>query len=125
MQHRRLHEQGGQRTLVVVLETGEEVMSCLQRFVSEHDICAAQLTAIGAFSDAVLMYFDWAQKDMSAIPVREQIEVASLLGDVAEAGHRNQAHARPTLEIMVTENPAHLRKFQDPESGSALIKAAA
>jgi predicted DNA-binding protein with PD1-like motif len=34
---------------VVVLETGEEVMSCLQQFVSEQNIRAAQLTAIGAF----------------------------------------------------------------------------
>jgi uncharacterized protein len=42
MQHRCLHEQGGQRTFVVVLATGEEVMSCLQRFVSERNICAAQ-----------------------------------------------------------------------------------
>ena len=31
------------------------------------------------------MYFDWAKKDYVGIPVREQIEVASLLGDVAEA----------------------------------------
>jgi predicted DNA-binding protein with PD1-like motif len=76
---------GGQRTFVVVLETGEEVMSCLQQFVSEQNICAAQLTAIGALSDAVLMYFDWAKKDYVSIPVREQVEVASLLGDVAEA----------------------------------------
>ena len=80
MQHRCLHEQGGQRTFVVVLETGEEVMSCLQQFVSGQNIRAAQLTAMGAFSDAVLMYFDWAKKDYVSIPVREQVEVASLLG---------------------------------------------
>jgi hypothetical protein len=67
MQHRCLHEQGGQRTFVVVLEIGEEVMSCLQQFVSEQNIRAAQLTAIGAFSD----------------------------------------HVRPTLEIIMTESPAH------------------
>jgi hypothetical protein len=30
-----------------------------------------------------------------------------------------------TLEIIVTESPARLRKFQDPESGLALIKPAA
>jgi hypothetical protein len=66
MQHRCLHEQGGQRTFVLVLETGEEVMSCLQQFVNEKNIRAAQLTAIGAFSDAVLMYFDWARRIMSA-----------------------------------------------------------
>ena len=111
-------------------------MSCLQQFVSEQNIRAAQLTAMGAFSDAVLMYFDWAKKDYVSIPVREQVEVASLLGDVAEApsgkpavhahlvvgqrdgkalaGHLDQAHVRPTLEIIVTESPAHLSKFSGP-----------
>jgi predicted DNA-binding protein with PD1-like motif len=104
--------------------------------VSGQSIRAAQLTAMGAFSDAVLMYFDWAKKDYVSIPVREQVEVASLLGDVAEApsgkpavhahlvvgqrdgkalaGHLDQAHVRPTLEIIVTESPAHLRKFSGP-----------
>src|SRR5947208_274105 len=81
----RLHQAAGQRTYAVVLETGEEVMASLQKFVEEENILAAQFTAIGAFSDAVLMYFDWAKKNYLKIPVREQVEVASLLGDVAEA----------------------------------------
>src|SRR5262249_24707916 len=68
MQHKRLHESGGQRTYVVVLETGEEVMGCLQRFVSAERVHAAQLTAIGAFSDVVLSYFDWDKKDYARIP---------------------------------------------------------
>jgi uncharacterized protein len=28
---------------------------------------------------------------------------------------------RPTLEVILTESPAHLRKRLDPESGLALI----
>ena len=55
MQQQRLHESAGQRTYAVVLETGEEVMDCLQRFVTAERIFAAQLTAIGAFSDLVLL----------------------------------------------------------------------
>jgi uncharacterized protein len=132
MQHKRLHESGGQRTYAVVLETGEEVMDCLHRFMTEQHIFAAQLTGIGAFSDLVLLYFDWEKKAYLRIPVREQVEVASLLGDVAQApsgeavlhihlvvgkrdgtamaGHLAEAHVRPTLEAIVTESPAHLRK---------------
>jgi predicted DNA-binding protein with PD1-like motif len=30
-------------------------------------------------------------------------------------------HVRPTLEIVLTESPAQLRKRHDPESGLALI----
>jgi predicted DNA-binding protein with PD1-like motif len=147
MQHKLLHDISGQRTYAVVLETGDEVMECLQRFVSSERISAAQLTGIGAFSDAVLMYFDWEKKDYLRIPVAEQVEVATLIGDVAEApsggaalhihlvvgrrdgttmaGHLAQAHVRPTLEVIVTESPAHLRKKEDPETGLALIHPAA
>jgi hypothetical protein len=37
------------------------------------------------------------------------------------AGHLGEAHVRPTLEVIVTESPAHLRKKKYPESGLALI----
>jgi uncharacterized protein len=147
MQHKCLHESGNQRTYVVVLETGEEVMECLQRFVNAERIAAAQITAIGAFSDLTLLYFDWEKKEYTRIPVPEQVEVASLIGDVAlapsgdpslhvhlvvgkrdgtaMAGHLAEARVRPTLEIIITESPAHLVKRKDPESGLALIRPAA
>ena len=147
MQTRLLHEDNGQRTFAVILETGEEVLTCLQRFVTREHLLAAQITAIGALSDVVLMYFDWDKKDYLKIPVREQVEVASLIGDVAEApsgepalhlhlvvakrdgsamaGHLGEAHVRPTLEVIMTESPMHLRKVKDPELGLALIRPAA
>jgi hypothetical protein len=144
MEHKLLDESGGQRTFAVVLGTGDEVMQCLQSFVKEQRIHAAQITAIGAFSDAILKYFDWETKKYLDNPVNEQVEVASLIGDVATApsgepalhihlvvgrrdgtamaGHLGQAHVRPTLEVILTESPAHLRKFKDPETGLALIR---
>ncbi|MEZ5787535.1 MAG: PPC domain-containing DNA-binding protein [Xanthobacteraceae bacterium] len=143
MRHKELHSRDGQRTHVVVLETGDEVMECLQSFVTAEEIRAAQITAIGALSDVVLLYFDWEKKDYLRIPVREQVEVASLVGDVAEApsgdpslhihlvvgkrdgsamaGHLGEAHVRPTLEVIVTESPVHLRKVKDEVTGLALI----
>ncbi len=148
MQYKQIHRSDdGQRTYAVVLETGEEAVQCLNSFVTDQRIGAAQLTAIGAFSDVVLMYFDWEKKAYSRIPVREQVEVASLIGDVAAgpdgkpslhvhlvvgrrdgsamAGHLGEAHVRPTLEVIVTENPAHLRKVKDEKSGLPLIHLAA
>jgi len=147
MQQKLLHKAGGQRTYAVVLETGDEVMQCLGQFVAAENVSAAQFTAIGALRDVVLMYFDWEKKDYLRIPVTEQVEVASLIGDVAEgpdgkpsihvhlvvgkrdgsamAGHLAEAHVRPTLEVIVTENPAHLRKMKDKESGLPLIRPAA
>lgn len=144
MRARRVHESDGQRTFVVVLETGDEVMASLRGFAEEHELSAAQLTAIGAFSEAELAYFDWETRSYETIPVTEQVEVASMLGDVvldpegavalhvhvvlgrrdgtALAGHLESAHVRPTLEVVVTESPAHLCKQQDPQSGLALIR---
>lgn len=143
MQAKLLHEAHGQRTYAVILASGDEVMTSLKDFVSREKITAAQISAIGALSDVVIQYFDWEKKDYMKISVREQVEVASLLGDVAEmdgkpalhlhvvvgkrdgqamAGHLGEAHARPTLEIIITENPAHLRKRYDPASKLALIR---
>jgi uncharacterized protein len=144
MQYKRLNEGGDLRAYAVVLDTGEEVMSCLQSFVVAEQISAAQITAIGAFSDVVLMYFDWEKKDYLRIPVREQVEIAAMIGDVAEdpsgkpslhihlvvgkrtgvalAGHLAEGHVRPTLEVIVTESPTYLRKVKDKESGLALIR---
>lgn len=146
MQQKLIFQNSGQRTYVIVLETGDEVMECLQSFIAAEDITAAQITAIGAFSDVVLKYFDWDKKEYLRTDLREQVEVASLIGDVAQspsgdptlhihlvvgrrdgsamAGHLGEAHVRPTLEIILTESPMHLRKVKDPESGLALIRAA-
>lgn len=147
MQKKLLHRGGGLRTYAVVLETGEQVMECLGRFAGAENINAAQITAIGALSEVTLMYFDWEKKDYLCIPVAEQVEVASLIGDIAEgpdgkpsihvhlvvgkrdgtamAGHLAEARVRPTLELAVTESPAHLRKVKDKQSGLALIRPAA
>jgi predicted DNA-binding protein with PD1-like motif len=88
-------------------------------------------------------FFDWGTKAYQPIPVEEQVEVASMVGDVAIgpngkpsvhvhavlgrrdgtalAGHLQEARVRPTLEIIATESPAHLCKVKDAESGLALI----
>lgn len=143
MHAKLIDEAGGQRTFVVVLETGEEVMGQLKAFADREKLKAAQLTAIGAFSDTILGYFDWEQKQYRRNPVNEQVEVAAFLGDIALtkddqrslhvhlvlgrrdgtalAGHLMEAHVRPTLEVVLTEHPAHLWKRHDPESGLALI----
>jgi uncharacterized protein len=144
MQCKLLHEAGGQRTFAVVLATGDEVLSSLLEFVQRENIRGATFTAIGALSDAVLSYFNWEKKEYEKIPVREQVEVAALIGDVADdskgkpslhihaalgtrdgsakAGHLGEGHVRPTLEVIVTESPTHLRKVKDEESGLALIR---
>lgn len=140
--HYQLIHQGDTRTWAVVLETGDEVNACLLAFARAQQLSAAHLTAIGAFQRAVLGYFDWDARDYKRNPVDEQVEVVSLIGDVALkddeprlhmhavlgrsdaralGGHLLEGHVRPTLEVIVTEAPAHLRRRHDPVSGLALI----
>lgn len=144
MRSSRIHESDGQRKFVAVLETGDEVVACLEQLARTEQVTAAQVTAIGAFSDAVLLYFDWERKEYREIPVDGQAEVAAMLGDIgsdeqggpalhvhlvlgksdgtAVAGHLKTAHVRPTLEVVITESPAHLRRRRDPETGLNLIR---
>lgn len=144
MRHQLLNDDDGQRTFAVVLQTGEEAMGSLRDFVRSHKIKAAQLTGIGAFAEVTLAYFDWESKSYVGNPVGEQVEVASMIGDVALsplgepalhvhvvigkrdgrafAGHLQQAQVRPTLEVILTESPAFLQKVHDPQSGLALIR---
>jgi predicted DNA-binding protein with PD1-like motif len=140
----KLLQDGKERTFAVILDKGDEAVACLSRFAKEQELSAAQLTAIGAFERAVLGFFDWETKDYRKIPVNEQVEVVAFLGDVAlgpdgtptlhphvvlsksdgaaVGGHLLEGHVRPTLEVILTESPAHLRKSKDPETGLALIE---
>jgi predicted DNA-binding protein with PD1-like motif len=144
MQSKLLHEADGQRTFALIFETGDELLAGIKDFARRERLAAAQFSAIGAFRDVVLAYFDWETKQYQRTKVVEQVEVASLTGDVAEApdgspaihvhavlgrrdlsalaGHLVEAHVRPTLELVLEEQPAHLRKRHDPESGLALIR---
>lgn len=143
MKARQISEKGD-KTFAVVFDTGDEVASGLLALAKEHNLAAAHFTAIGAFQDVTLGYFNWDKKDYQKIPVREQVEVLSLVGDVAldpegkpkvhahvvvgrsdgttRGGHLLEAHVRPTLEVIVVESPSHLQRRHDKESGLALIR---
>ena len=135
----------GERTVALVFDTGEEPMSLLGRFAEEHNLEAAHFTAIGAFSEVVVAYFDWERKDYLRIPIREQVEVLALVGDVAfsekekkpkihahvvlgkrdgtaHGGHLMEARVRPTLEVILTESAGYLARRHDPQSGLGLIR---
>jgi hypothetical protein len=144
MKSQLIHEAQGQRTYVVVLDVGDEAMACLQAFAVAEDLSAAQIIAIGAFENAVVGFWDWQGKDYERSRVQEQTEVLSLLGDICAdqagqpkvhlhavlgrrngatlGGHLLEGRVRPTLEVVITESPAHLRRVHHPELGLAVIK---
>jgi predicted DNA-binding protein with PD1-like motif len=129
-------------TYVVVCDPGDGAVSALTQFAQAEDLEAAQITAVGGFERATVGWFDPATRDYRRIPVDEQCELLSLVGDVAEGqdgpilhvhavlglsdgttrgGHLLEGRVFPTLEAIVTESPAELRKVMRPEVGIPLI----
>jgi len=140
-----LDQRNGERTFIVVFETGDEAVAGLVSFAKARRLRASHFTAIGAFSRAVVAFFDLASKQYRHVPIDEQVEVLSLAGDItvdgdepkvhahvvlgkadatAHGGHLIEAHVRPTLELVLTELPTQLRRRFDPASGLALIDPA-
>ena len=139
-----LHEDA-QKTWALIFDKGDEVVTTLTAFVQKEQVGAAHFTAIGALSEVTLGYFDRERKDYRKIPVKEQVEVLSLIGDVAltdgepkihahvvvgkkdgtaHGGHILEARVWPTLELVLTQSPRTLARRSDPVSGLALIDAA-
>jgi predicted DNA-binding protein with PD1-like motif len=142
MRAKILHAARGARTIALVFETGDDPMEGLLDFAKREKLTAGHFTAIGAFEEATLGYFDWPRRDYVQIPIREQVEVLSLVGDIAleehtprvhahvvlgkrdgtaHGGHLLRARVRPTLEVILIQPPGHLRRRFDAGSNLALI----
>lgn len=132
------------RTFVVILDTGDEILSSLESVAQTQHLAASSFKAIGALSEVELGWFNWETKRyQTAVKLKEQVELLSLIGDIAlkdgkpqihahlvigrkdgtaHGGHLQSAIVRPTCEIVITESPQRLQKEIDPESGIALIR---
>jgi predicted DNA-binding protein with PD1-like motif len=96
MRSKPIHEEGGEKTFVLVFDKGDEVVSETTDFAGENALDAATLTAIGAFSGATLGYFDIVKKEYEKIPVEEQVEMLSLIGDIASTSRTIRRRYWPT-----------------------------
>jgi uncharacterized protein len=142
MRSQLLYDNNGLRTFAVVMDKGDEAVTELSRFARDNALTGATLTAIGACREAMLGFFDRETMSYADIPVTAQAEVLSMIGDIATmdgepavhahavfgfrngstmGGHVRRAVIWPTLEVVVTESPTHLRKRVDKETGLALI----
>lgn len=142
MRSKLLAEHQGLKTFALVFDKDDDVQRLLLDFAAHNKIMGASISAIGAFSRVTLGYFDRTKKDYVKIPIAEQVEVVSFLGNIARAGDEAKLHAHvvvgkadgtahgghfldgrvwPTLEMIVTETPAYLRRVHDPATGLALI----
>lgn len=146
MKSKLLHDDKGLKTYAIVFDKGDKVREGLLEFANTNRFADAHLNGIGAFSEVTLGFFDPRQKKYREIPINEQVEVLSFTGNIipkdgkprlhahvvvgksdgtAHGGHFLAGKVWPTLEITMSEMPAHLRRTQDEESGLALINLAA
>jgi uncharacterized protein len=146
MKAKLLQDKDGLKTFAIVFDKNDEVRKQLLEFANSNRFADAHLTAIGAFSEVKLGFFDRQQKTYKTIPVNEQVEVLSFSGNIvqkdgkptlhahvvvgksdgtAHGGHFLEGRVWPTLEMIVSEMPGHLRRSHDEESGLALINLAA
>ena len=132
----------GRREWAMICDAGDEAMTALLQFAEAERLTAGHFTGIGAFASVTVAWFDLEKKRYEPIEINEQVEVVSLMGDVAEAEGKPSVHAhicvakrdgsahgghlmsglvRPTLELVIIESPGHLRKRMRAEFGIPLI----
>jgi predicted DNA-binding protein with PD1-like motif len=142
MKIQQLDDVEGRRSFVMVCDRGDDPVEALTAAAKRFDLSGASLTGIGAFSGVTLGFFDRTRRDYARRVIREQVEVVSLVGNVALDAGEPRVHAHvvvarydgsalgghllggtvdPTLEVMIVESPATLRRRIDPATGLALL----
>ena len=131
-----------ERVYAVIFYKGDDAMSGLTDFAIQNHIDDAHFTGIGAVKSATLAWLDPAAKIYHRIPVSQQVEVLSLVGDMTIfegkpivhmhaalgrpdgttiGGHVFELDVNPTLEVIVTVNTVPLRRKPDDASGMKVI----
>ena len=132
----------GEKTYAVIFAKGDEILSGLTEFAAREKLTSGWFTAIGALQSAKFGWFDESRKAFRDIPVNDQVELVSLIGDAGlvngtpaihahgavalsdgqmRGGHLLQAIAWPTLELFFTSSSVKLTKKQDEETGLFLF----
>ena len=142
MRVKLVQDTAGEKVYAVIFRKGDEVLSGLTDFALQYHVGDAHFTGIGAVSGATVGWLDLGRKVYHRIPVNQQVEVLSMIGDVATfngrpvvhahlvlgkqdgstvGGHLWEAIVNPTLEVFVTVDAVPLQKTPDDESGMKVI----
>ena len=131
----------GRRRFAVVLATGDKVKESVRAFANSLG-ATGHLHGIGAMQKATVAFWNPATRAYEHIEVNEQVEVLSLIGNVAHVrdrldlhahvvlGHRDghttgghliEAVVHPTLELLFVECVPALRREKDADTGLDLL----
>ena len=142
MRAKLVEETATHRTFVLAFDKGDEVQEQLARFAAEQKVVAGELRGIGGFSEVTLAYFEKKTMEYEPIPVREQVEVVSIAGNLTladgkpkvhahvvigkkdgstVAGHLLSARVWPTLELFVAAYSTPVERKTDQETKLPLL----
>ena len=122
-------------TYVLRLEIGEEIVSAIKDFCARNNLFCAEVSGIGAVSEATLGFYNVRSKEYSKTVIEGPLEMVSLLGSVTQkdgepylhlhasfsgkdcnclGGHLNSAVIGVTGEIFLREIDGQIcRKLQE------------
>lgn len=133
---------GDNRNHLLVFQTGDDFLPLLTAFATRNQFEGASFSAIGAFVQSTVAYWNWDTKEYEHIEVGEQVEVLSLSGSIARSGAEPKLHAhavlgrrdgstigghlirgtvRPTLECFVVQYGPRLTRTRDVTTGLWLL----
>lgn len=134
----------GDGNFLLVFDKHDDLLGELTSFLERESIRASRLMGIGAFRRAVIAYYVRENQDYDRIPVEEQVELTSLLGNSSVdergnmkihahvnlgrrdgsviGGHLMEAEVWPTVELVVEPLDAEVIRRMDEETRLPLIR---
>ena len=128
--------------MILILHTGDDALEAIKAFADRNQIDGASFYAIGAFRESTIAYWNWDSKEYEHIEIADQVEVLSMIGNVATStdgrrlhahvtlgrrggatigGHLIRAIVRPTLEAFFLDAGTRLTRKKDEETGLWLL----
>jgi len=77
---------------IIRIDKGEEVFASLLEFAKQYDIGAAAFSGIGACGELEIGVYDPATKSYAKQTIAEQLEIISLIGNIALSAGRPALH---------------------------------
>ena len=84
-------------TYVLNIERGEELFSSLRQFLDKEYIMAGYFTGLGAAGELDIAYYDLATKKFERHVIKEDVEILSLVGNIARLGDETIIHVHGTF----------------------------
>lgn len=133
-----------ERGYLITLSRGEKVREALTALCKKEGIFSGVFHAIGAVEDAEIGYYDLSTRSYFFKTFREAMEVASMIGNVAEVdgapflhihaalskmdeslacvgAHIAEATVAVTLEVFLTPFSVPVKRVYDEETGLKLL----